>query len=249
MCASLSTAQNHFDYSARSLNTQLDSPNISCPDEQTSIVASQSMFSAYVNKPIQTNYDTFTLGGGYNYSDSRHYSNPEIYVSRMGNESDKLRMSLMFGMYRVNSDGIQLNSQGKPYMDRRASYAGASLSYHIDEGNYFGIAVRDVYDVAYTNGDDNTFFLYEAMTPAAFANVKVFNNGFENVSVYAKYSYNSVEKSVYTLAANFESERWRFGAWTDGSVGGLARYKTDWIDMQVSYEKNISIGIIIKNIP
>lgn len=248
MISLTSFSQTNFNYGMGSIVSQVISPTIDVNSEQTSLYGGKGLAAFYINKPITTRHDSFTLGGGYKYSDDGNFSNPELYVSRCGANDDRFRMALIFGMYRITGDNQQ-TARGTTYLSRRASYAGAALSYHFENNNYFGVKVGDVYDVAYTDGSDSVYYLFEAMTPTAFTNFNVFDNGFEKVSIYAQASYNAVEKTKYTAAVNFENERLVLGAWADVNIGARAKYKTDWLDVQVTYEKGFFVGLIIKDIP
>lgn len=240
-------SQTMFNRDVTSVNTQLISPNIELTEYRTSIAASLENISGYTNIPIEAKYDTFIVGAGYNYQKENNYSNAELYIGRVGSDTDKFRGSLIFGVYKIDSDPLELNKQGDPWLPRRASYAGGSLSYHPNENNYFGLTVRDVYDVAFTDGDDKTYFRFEAITPHFFMNINLWNNGFEGISLYSDASHNSVDKTKYTASLEYKNNNFKIGGfYRNYKSGGYIQYNFEYISIYVSQSDKTNLGIIIR---
>ncbi|HYD91486.1 MAG TPA: hypothetical protein VEA37_08380 [Flavobacterium sp.] len=234
-----------FDYDVANIIPQIVSPNISLLEEQTAIVGNLDDFAMFANKPIETRTDRFTVGGGVMHKADYSYSNAEMYVGRSGSHNSKFRMSLNFGYYQLRTP--ELNDEGEIYQRKRqATYAGASFSYHYDEYSYFGVAVKDVYDVAISDGSDATFALYEGMTPTAYTNITFFNDNFNQVSLYADYSYNPEQKSTYSIALKYGSETLQGGAFYSDGWGGYLQYNFDWIYIYAAQTDKTSIGVVFR---
>lgn len=242
--------QRENEYGTAGINTQQISPNIGMLQQQLSAVGSFKSLSVYANKPMQAKHDNYTLGIGYNWHDKNNYHNIEGYVGRLASDNEKWRMSLIFGYYQVDSEPGALTAAGRQFKPRTATHGGASLSYHPSEKTYFGVIVRDVYDVGMSLGDDVTFKYYEAMTPTAFASVMLWDGLFENITIYSDISYHTGQKISYTAAVAYENEQWKAGVFYNAgyqdSFGGSLQYNFERISIYTAVSKNINLGIIIK---
>lgn len=244
-------AQRIFDYDITNINPQIVSPTINQNLEQTSFVVNENSRSLYINKPLETLYDSFSIGGGFNYKRENEYYNGEIYVSRSGFKSEKWRMSINAGYYTLKTYDYSIK--------RNSFYLGGSLSYHPNENNYFGISIKDLNDVTTSNvgeltdknkfgerlwgeNDEKIYYLFEAMTPTVFTKVTLFNR----VSLYGDYSYNSKQKSRYNISLNYNNDSVSVGAFYNKSFGGFVRYDFERIGLYISQSKITSFGLIIK---
>lgn len=242
--------QRENSYGTAAINTQQVSPNIAMLSEQLSAVSNLKELSVYANKPLAAKHDNYTLGIGYNWHEQNNYHNIEGYVGRLASDNGKFRMSLIFGYYQVDSKAGALTPLGVQFKPRTATYGGASLSYHPSEKTYFGLIVRDVYDVGMSLGDDETFFYYEAMTPTAFASVILWDGHYENITAYGDISYHTGQKTSYTAAVAYENENWKAGLFYNAgyqdSFGGSLQYSFEWISIYAAVSRNINLGIILK---
>lgn len=241
---SITFAQRDFTYEATGVTNEVISGTIKMHEEQTAAWSNINDHVVYINKPVELKNDVVVFGAGYQHKKETELNRFELSVGRFGSSDDRFRMTLNFGYYQV--------------MERKATFAGGSFSFHPNENNFFGISVKDLYDVSTKNGrwnevNDAIYFRYEAMSPTAFANIRVFDNNFESIDVYGDFMYNAYEKSTFTLAASFNTEIIQASLFYSKDPGASLTYKMEWVNIQASYKMNekdlFSVGLIFKNIP
>ncbi len=155
------------------------SPNIVLDTMSVGAVTDLDMFSVQANFPIESNYDSYNLGVG--------YLNKEFYDGvnmHLGCVKGRIRMSLIVGYYKTPS--------------RKATYGGASLSFHHSSG-YLGVTVNDVFDVSMEDGTEEDFYNFEAMTPQLFAKQQLLT-GDIGLNIYGNVSYHDIEEVNYRSA-------------------------------------------------
>ncbi len=265
MFSGISYAQRLQSFENINLNKQLISPTIVQDLEQTTIFGNADAVSIYVNKPIETQYDKFTLGGGFNYNKANQYYNGEVYIggSNLFTKDGKWHYNLNAGYYTLDTYGL-----GKT---RSAFYFGASMSWHYTEDNYFGVSVKDVSDVCTTDvgykqhwnpylnqmvnstswsqKDDDVFYTYEAMTPTFFGNYLLYKSyNDDKISLYGDYSYSDVQKSVFNVSLTYSNENLSTGVFYSDKFtgyGAFARYDWERIGIYASQSTVTSLGLIL----